>query len=98
VARLLLARDLVPRQEPPHRSVAEAQAVALPYLLAQLHDRHVRLGLDLREDELGVRLDALRSAVAAHLHGRDASSGLDALRPSNRGRRTDVKPRSGLTT
>src|ERR1019366_10610682 len=83
--RLLLARDPVPREEPPHGSIAEAQSVALPYLLAQFHDRHVRLCLDLREDEVGVRLNAPRSAVAAHLQGRDLSRGLDALRPTNGG-------------
>jgi hypothetical protein len=51
---------------------------------------HVRLFLDLREDEIGVSLDALRSAVAAHLQRRDLSRGLDALRPTNGGRRTDI--------
>src|ERR1019366_7850308 len=97
MARLLLARDPVPRQKPPHRSIAEADAVALPDFLAQLHDRQVRLLLDLRTDEIGVRLDALRPAVAAHLRRRDASRGFDALRPTNRGRRTNVEPRRGPT-
>ena len=41
MARLLLARDPVPRQKPPYRSIAEADAVALPDFLAQLHDRHM---------------------------------------------------------
>ena len=94
---LLLARDVVPRQEPPHRRIAEADAVTLSDFLPQLQDRQVRLRLDLREDEIGVRLDALRSAVATHLHWRDVSLGLDALRPANRGGGTDIKPRRGLT-
>ena len=41
MAGLLLARDPVPRQEPPYRRIAEADAVALPDFLAQLHDRHM---------------------------------------------------------
>src|SRR3974390_2224855 len=45
MARLLLARDPVPRQEPPHGSIAEGETVALPELVAQLHDRRVRLRL-----------------------------------------------------
>src|SRR5208337_2293643 len=97
MARLLLARDPVPRQEPPHGPIAEGETVTLPELVAQLHDRRVRLHLDLFENKLRVRLDALRSAVASHLHGRDVSRGLDALRPADRGRWTDVKPRPGLT-
>lgn len=61
------ACNLVPREEPPHRSVAKADAVALPDLLAQLYDRQLRLVLDLREVEIGMSLNALRSAIAAHL-------------------------------
>src|SRR5208283_409272 len=97
MARLLLARDPVPRQETPHSSIAEGETVALPELVAQLHDRRVRLRLDLPEDERRVCLDALRSAIAAHLHGRNVARGLDALRPANGGRRTDIKARRRLT-
>jgi len=57
----------------------------------------VRLRLDLPEDERRVCLDALRSAIAAHLHGRNVARGLDALRPANGGRRTDIKARRRLT-
>jgi len=46
--------------------MAEADAVALSDFLAQFEDRQVRLLLELCEDELGVRFDAPRSAVAAH--------------------------------
>ena len=96
MAGLLLARDFVPRQEPPDRRMAEADAGALPDLLAQFEDRQVRQLLELREDEIGVRLDAPRSAIAAHLHWRHLSRGLDALRPADRGRGTDVEPRRSL--
>jgi len=97
MAGLLLARDPVSVQEPPHRSIAEADVVAFLDFLSQLHDRHIGLRLDLPEDEMGVRLDAPRSAVAAHLHWRDVSRGLDALGPANRGGRTDIKTRRSLT-
>src|ERR1019366_1913762 len=86
MARLLLARDPVPREEPPHGSIAEAQAVALPYLLAQFHDRHVRLCLDLREDEVGVRLNAAGAAITTRRRWRNLARGLVALHPAHRAR------------
>ena len=57
-------RHTVPKpKERPWRSI----------LVAQLHDRRVRLRLDLFEDKLRVRLDALALLFAAHLHGPHAA-------------------------
>jgi hypothetical protein len=44
--------------------------MTLPKLLEQFHHRQVSLFLDLREIEIGVSLDALRSAVTDHLQWR----------------------------
>lgn len=70
-------RDLMPLEKTPNRPVAEAEAMALPDLLAQLHDRRVRLFLELRKDEIGMSLDALRSVVAAHLQRPHVPGNLD---------------------
>ena len=87
----------VPRQEPPHRRIAEADAVTLSDFLP-LQDRQVRLRLDLREDEIGVRLDALRSADRPSPYlARRLPWSRDALRPANHDDGADIKPRCGLT-
>jgi hypothetical protein len=56
--------------------------VALPYLLAQFYDRHVRLFHDLCKDEIGASLELLRSAVAAIFKG--GTSPLDSTRFAQR--------------
>src|SRR5208337_4929163 len=84
VARLLLARDPMAREKPPHGPIADREIVTLPERIAQLDDRHVRHFFYLRENEIGVRLDALRAAIAAHLTRRDFAGDLDALRPTHR--------------
>lgn len=45
----------------------------------------------LREDEIGVRLDALRAAGTAHLGRRDRAGDFDSFEPANGGRRTDIE-------
>jgi hypothetical protein len=55
------------------------------------------LSLYLCEDEIGVRLDALRAAVATHLARRDLTGDLDAPGPAHRGRRADIEPGRGLS-
>jgi hypothetical protein len=53
--------------------------------------------LYLREDEIGVRLDAPRAAVAPHIGPRRLAGGFDALGPAHGGRRTDIEPGGGLS-
>lgn len=78
-------------------ALADGEAAASPDFVAQLHDRHVRLFLYLRENEVGMRLDALRAVVAVHFRRADVAGDLDALGPAHVGRRTDIEPRGGLT-
>jgi hypothetical protein len=97
MACFLLARDLMAREEPPHGPIADGEPMSFPDLVAQIHDRHVGLVLYLREDEIGVRLDALRAAVAAHLARRHLAGDFNALGPAHGCRRTDIEPGGGLS-
>jgi len=89
-------RELVAREKPPDGPVAKARSAMIFEPLAQLHDGHARLGVDLAAKEIGVRFDPARPSVASHPRGGDAARGLSPLGPANRGGHADVKPRCGL--
>ena len=65
VRRLFFARDLAALEEPPECADGDGDA-ALLQPLPQFRQRNVALGGYGRKDQLGMRLDPLRMAVAAH--------------------------------
>ena len=52
-----------------------------------------RIFLYLRENEVGMRLDPLRAAVAGHIRRADLAGDRDALRPPHGRRPTYIEPR-----
>src|SRR5271170_7415902 len=58
------ARDLATLEEPPERADSDGDA-ALLQPVPQFRQRNVALGGHGRQDQLGMRLDPLRMAVAA---------------------------------
>ena len=67
----------------------------LDQLRLQLLERDVGRRGDLGEDEVGMRLDAMRFAIAA-LRGRSQAAGGLALAPADHARRADLEARRRL--
>src|ERR1700733_1121410 len=91
------ARDLATLEEPPERADGDGDA-ALPQPLPQFRQRNVALGGQGRKDQLGMRLDPLRMAVAALELGPDIALAPFHRPPPDRARRTDAKPLSRRST
>src|SRR3978361_872003 len=85
-------RDAAAIEEPPQRADAEVAAELPLKPLLQFGQRHVGVPRDLVQDEGGMRLDALRLAVAALLVRPHVTRGFGPHRPADRTRGADPKP------
>jgi len=88
--KTIFARDLAPFEEPPERADGDGDA-ALPQPLLQFRQRNVALGGYGRKDQLGMRLDPLRMAVAALALGPNIALAPFPSPPPDRARRTHAK-------
>src|ERR1700733_4259307 len=88
-APTFFARDLATLEEPPECGDGDA---ALPQLLPQFRKRNVAPGGHGRKDQLGMRLDPLRMAVAALELGPNIALSPFLSPPPDRARRADAKP------
>jgi hypothetical protein len=78
-------------EEPPECADGDGDAALLQPLL-QFRQRNIGLGGHGRKDQLGMRLDPLRVAVAALALGPDIALAPFHDAPPDRARRADAKP------